>query len=359
MNSMMKAVGLADQTFRPWRLIESRDGTPDAAVCAPAEEWEKPLRWNAEACKMMAAWADFQKAHDRQSGHPEDEHKAAADAWDAHTMGEPIPTRPRVHVMPDIFVAPTGSTVYSDNGGPMLKPACNDGPKVWDYDATDDWEDDPYGHTLLEFADMRRELFALIDQTPFLEWVVVTEAPEYIHAQWPPVSAMSFRRENVTVCVQASNQKACDARLPPAMRSGAGKVVLLAWPMTGQIAPDDLASGENALATVEFQHNGDGDTQEVPVKPRLSAVIVGGDCGPLAKPFNLSAAWDLLRECRAAGVEAVLTNLGSRPTAYAVMPRMAQKPGYLYATLPIEGPTGSYREEWPPPLLEFSGSLSR
>lgn len=46
---------------------------------------------------------------------------------------------------------------------------------------------------------------------------------------------------------------------------------------------------------------------------RLSLVIIGGESGPGARPFNVRWARDTIAECRAAGVKAFCKQLGARP----------------------------------------------
>jgi protein gp37 len=46
----------------------------------------------------------------------------------------------------------------------------------------------------------------------------------------------------------------------------------------------------------------------------LDWIIVGGESGPRARPFDLAWARDIVAQCRTAGVAAFVKQLGARPT---------------------------------------------
>ena len=70
-----------------------------------------------------------------------------------------------------------------------------------------------------------------------------------------------------------------------------------------------FVSYEPALAAVDFSPW----VQAHELEPDLDWVIVGGESGPGARPFDLAWARSTLRQCREAGVPVFLKQLGTRP----------------------------------------------
>ena len=77
----------------------------------------------------------------------------------------------------------------------------------------------------------------------------------------------------------------------------------------------------------------------------ISWVIVGGESGPSARPFNLEWARSIIAECRAAGVACFVKQVGSRPTGYWTN---TLGPGFNRHAL--RDRKGGNPAEWPPDL---------
>lgn len=116
--------------------------------------------------------------------------------------------------------------------------------------------------------------------------------------QWP--------LPNVILGVSVENQPTADARIPE----------LLATPAACRIV-----SYEPALAAVDFRR---WLRSQVPIKriediPRLEDVrvldqiIIGGESGPGARPFDLQWARDTIRQCEAANVPCFFKQAGAKP----------------------------------------------
>lgn len=63
----------------------------------------------------------------------------------------------------------------------------------------------------ITMQDVRRRLFELIDQTPWLRWILVTKRPEHIHRFWPGVATY---RKNVWLITTTEDQHWFDTRWP-------------------------------------------------------------------------------------------------------------------------------------------------
>lgn len=107
---------------------------------------------------------------------------------------------------------------------------------------------------------------------------------------------------NIWEGVTAENQRWADMRIP----------VLLATP-----AAVRFVSYEPLLGPVDFSThkalNPDGSFAGWSVPHGLHWVIVGGESGPGARPFDLAWARAVVRQCQAAGVAVFVKQLGARP----------------------------------------------
>ena len=158
-------------------------------------------------------------------------------------------------------------------------------------------EDVPRQFIGLAFAIMRecgRHTFQILTKRPERMLPIVSWIREYERG---PISP------NIWLGVSVENQKAADERIPLLLKTPAAVRFLSVEPMLEHV---DLYRG--------------GFTLLEPVKsptgeqwPGLDWVIVGGESGPGARPFDLAWAESLLEQCRAAGVPFFFKQAGSVP----------------------------------------------
>jgi protein gp37 len=117
------------------------------------------------------------------------------------------------------------------------------------------------------------------------------------------IGALEWPRPNVWLCVSAEDQAAADERIP----------LLLGTP-----AAIRGVSYEPALGPVDFRRwlkphwYGTGEMfSERPTVPALDWVIVGGESGSAARPFDIEWARRTVDQCREAGVACFVKQLGS------------------------------------------------
>lgn len=155
----------------------------------------------------------------------------------------------------------------------------------------------------LTMDDLRRDLFALIEKTPHLDWLLLTKRPQNLRRMWPCFKVeghvsqnegdgYAFRRfENVKVGYSVSDQASLDgaARYLRGVRDLARHLFLSVEPL---IAPVDLSK---YLGFVHW-------------------VIVGGESEQVnhpARPFNLDWARSIRDQCKAAGVPFFMKQRGT------------------------------------------------
>lgn len=144
--------------------------------------------------------------------------------------------------------------------------------------------------------------------------------------------------------VSAEDQKAADARIPDLLATPAAVRFVSAEPLLGPIdlTLDGLSCWPCAncsdVTLIEWDTganvcrrcDGSGKSDEV----GLDWVIVGGESGPNARPFPVSAARDVLIQCRKAGVPAFMKQMGAKP---------------VFGTIPakLKHVKGADPQEWP------------
>lgn len=171
------------------------------------------------------------------------------------------------------------------------------------------------GWTPLTLDDLRRHLFALIDATPHLDWLLLTKRPENIRKMWPcPLDTNGdgdchvcsrgrpHFRANCWLGTSISEQASADKNIP----------ALLAC---RELTPVLFVSYEPALGPVDLAVPWEGETTLPTIQ--VDWLIVGGESGPQARPFNPSWAKDTVNQCRAAGIACFVKQLGANVLDFA------------------------------------------
>lgn len=292
------AISWTENTFNPW--IGCTKVSPGCAHCYAEREqdhrhkrakwgphgtrsltspsnWQKPLKWNADAQKSGQRIKVFCSS----LADVFEDTQIQLQLWDKRTMW----------ICPGCHAYRDGAVREVQKTGPHCS-GCN-----------------LISHPLT-VNDVRRRLFALIDDTPHLDWLLVTKRPENIRSMWPVVSGggtppnmpgnWSGRpdyRKNVWLLTSVENQDAADTRIPELLkcRDLSPVLGLSCEPLLG---PVDLYSSFPAApgpidATRECE-----DGPGIPI----DWVICGGESGPDARPMHPDWARSLRDQCQADGV---------------------------------------------------------
>jgi protein gp37 len=132
----------------------------------------------------------------------------------------------------------------------------------------------------------RERLWVLMEQTPALDWLLLTKRPEHISRMVPPAWMRAWP-DHVWIGTTAENQEWADRRIPELLKIPAPVRWLSAEPLVGPIPALPL----------------DG----------IHWVIVGGESGPGARPMDLSWARDIRGQCADADVTLFMKQLGGHP----------------------------------------------
>lgn len=155
-----------------------------------------------------------------------------------------------------------------------------------------------------ELVAPRARLFALVEATPNLDWLLLTKRPENMVRLAPTMWSKRWPN-NVWAGTTTEDQERTNERIPHLLRVPA-RVRFVSY--------------EPALEWVDFGeylgesgYESGGPQGWVSTGTGLNWVIVGGESGPKARPFNPTWAKDTISACAAAGVPAFVKQMGSDP----------------------------------------------
>ena len=170
--------------------------------------------------------------------------------------------------------------------------------------------------------DLRRDLFALIDKTPWLDWMLLTKRPENVTRMWDVWSERSNYRHNRWIGTSISNQETADKQLPELLKCRALSPVLFVSlePMLGKtnltrilIREDGQDLHLNCL-TGEWRYaHMQTEFTPGPNGWLIDLVIIGGESGPRARPFNVADAFEVVKQCNRADVAVFFKQMGGNP----------------------------------------------
>lgn len=214
----------------------------------------------------------------------------------------------------------------------------------------------------------RRDLFALIDATPHLDWLVLTKRPENIKGMWRPRilhddpehgKLGTDQRPNVWLGTSISTQADADRNIPELLkcRDLAAKLFVNAEPLVESI---DLTT---CCITRPHEMMGLGGAYWCDGYAGIEWLIIGGESGPHARTCEVQWLFDIIKDCADAGVPYFVKQLGSKASVFEartdefqydviefyeeVLGRI-QKPDCWF--LPLKHPKGGDPAEWPPDL---------
>src|SRR6185437_5053286 len=280
----------AETTSKRNPLVLGMWGPKGTRVVAAEAQWKLPVKWNREAGETVKRWE-----------------MAAREVQSEYDYVDPY-ERPRVFCasLADVFEAWDGPMV--DSWGTELC-ICHECGTFMHYSSR---ECKP-GCTCdraprrLTMQDVRARLFRLIDDTPNLDWLVLTKRPENIAKMMPAVGlpdagvpgtlGRRIMLPNLWLGTSVENQTAANERIPHLLRVPAAVRFL---------------SVEPILAYPPFHENykmtfGANDFRGI------DWCIIGGESGPRARPCNVSWIRSVVEQCKAAEVPCFVKQLGSKP----------------------------------------------
>ena len=176
----------------------------------------------------------------------------------------------------------------------------------------------------LGLDDLRARLWALIEATPHLRWLLLTKRPGNILSLTPRRWWSRSIPSNIWLGTTAENQEYADKRIPlllGAKRELGARIAFVSHePALGPIdlrrwfacSDPQCGGGVHRGLTPESTFGAkDGEYRKYPCPERLDWVITGGESGPGARPYDIAWARDILDVARPEGVPCFVKQLGS------------------------------------------------
>ncbi|WP_294124286.1 DUF5131 family protein [Sphingomonas sp.] len=356
------AIEWTDHTFNPWSgctkvapgcancyaevnySVKARGvkwGPSGNRVRASDAMWRQPLKWKRQAERELASFNRACQESRSEFDQIEPYHRprvfcaSLADIFE--DWDKPIVD----HHQRELFTI-NGGKYFTESNYPECRPATMD--------------------------DMRRDLFALIDATPHLDWLLLTKRPENVRRMWMQlgfpdagVPGTLGRRPylyNVWLGTSISEQETADRNLPHllACRDLCPALFVSAEPLLGEISAvmpnwskypygQKLAqnerynwlTGEVTTERGRVFKSSDGET--------IDWLIIGGESGPKARPCNIAHVRSLVEQCKAADVACFVKQLGSDPREPCGVGFFGRA-----AYVNLQDPKGADMSEWPADL---------
>lgn len=135
-----------------------------------------------------------------------------------------------------------------------------------------------------DVLEARHRLFELIEQTDWLDWLLLTKRPQNIMTMVTAAWRAGYMPSNVWLGTSAEDQQTADERIPHLLQAPATMRFLSCEPLLGEVVLGHW-----------LPHGGWGGDA-------IDWVIVGGESGHRARPMHPDWARSLRDQCQAAGV---------------------------------------------------------
>lgn len=212
----------------------------------------------------------------------------------------------------------------------------------------------------------RARLFSLIEATPWLDWLLLTKRPEEMVKRAPASWARAWPANAWAGCT-VENQEMAEERIPHLLRVPAAVRFLSCEPLLEELNIDPPTCG--SCGGHEVVLGDDGATPFCPEHedemgfnvwldpcadadhPGINWVIVGGESGTTARPFDLAWARAIRDQCAEAGVPCFVKQLGARAedASNGIAGRFAQIPDEALPLVShrLKDAHGGDMDEWP------------
>jgi protein gp37 len=163
------------------------------------------------------------------------------------------------------------------------------------------------------------EVFGVMATAPQHTFQVLTKRPrrmlEFVASlsRTPSVrnGLVPWPLPNVWLGVSVEDQAAADERIPLLFQMPAAVRFLSMEPLLGPVDLEHLPSHSGIGRHLDALNN--GGCQDADVSARIDWVIVGGESGPGARPFEIPWARSIVQQCKAADVAVFVKQLGAQP----------------------------------------------
>lgn len=204
------------------------------------------------------------------------------------------------------------------------------------------------GEDRLDLVEPRERLSRLILETAHLDWLLLTKRIENMARLFPREVL-----ERSWVGTTVEDQQRADERIKRLCQTPAAVRFISAEPLIESVSLHPPTDSAYRLLW-PFYYTGKFDEAAAecapppPVRradlfPKIDWVIVGGESGPGARPFDVAFARSIVRQCKDAGVPVFVKQLGADPFE-------PYSDGTRFADVRLEDRKGGNLVEWPDDL---------
>lgn len=236
-----------------------------------------------------------------------------AEGWSKRAgdrVGKWGPGAPRVRTTDANWKQPLRWNAEAERLGVRYQVFCASLADVFDNEVPPEW---------------REDLFTLIEQTPHLDWLLLTKRIGNVGNMLPVPFDFDRLYPNVWIGASITSQAEADRDIPKLLAVPAAKRFLSMEPLLGPVsfegvfATDTVNDGTNALEALDW-------------------VIVGGESGPNARPMHPDWARSLRDQCNEAGVPFLFKQWGEySPVMEAIFAAKMQRVGKKAAGRLLDG----------------------
>jgi protein gp37 len=160
-----------------------------------------------------------------------------------------------------------------------------------------------------DLVDSRRRLMNVIEGTPALDWLLLTKRPQNVLRLWRSAWGNDEWPANVWLGTTVEDQKRADERIPELLKIPARVRFLSCEPLLEEVK---IRLSDYGSCFHEGYEGRDDEADHRQCVSHLDWVIVGGESGGGARPFDLAWARSLVNQCKAANVACFVKQLGAR-----------------------------------------------
>lgn len=180
----------------------------------------------------------------------------------------------------------------------------------------------------------RARLWSLMEATPSLDWLTLTKRPQHVRTMVPAGWLSNPWPRNVWIGTTCEDQRRAEERLPHLLQIPAAVRFVSAEPLLEAVdfrpwlprlcdhcrerPAACLGVYEEPANDLQYACNtccghGNEDGHCDPIPGGIDWLIVGGESGPGARPFDVAWARETVRACKAAAVPCFVKQFGAAP----------------------------------------------
>jgi protein gp37 len=191
----------------------------------------------------------------------------------------------------------------------------------------------------------RAEALALLERCTALDVQLLTKRPENVRAMVPP-SWLTSWPSHVWIGTTVEDQKRAEQRIPHLLRVPAAVRFLSCEPLLERVSLQAIGSdgqrGYDALSGI-WRHDDGTPIEGAASLGSIAWVIVGGESGSHARPFDVAWARSIAMQCYEAGVACFVKQMGDAPVDSARVDIVNESGGVAYVR-PAGDPDGMVAE---------------